>query len=367
MAFNPVSKRLKKTLVISLLTALPTFAVDNSTPSPVDICAGEGIGMFTGSQPGYTFLMPTVYTSSDGTRRYCGTGSMYYYSGTWHSYSGYKCFQWDSSGGGRWYVDGSWGGNAESYYSACSSAPDYSQFVDGGPYSPPDDLDLLDDYANEINNPLIDEDLDGIPDQIDKDCPLHDQYMNELGKKIFGENFEGTNWTSATGTNDDPFDYKLWQEDPTAWADNWENKRNIDSDGDGFSDGWEETHGFDPYDATSKAPGTGDFDSEINMFNPVSDNGVGNWRLNDSDGDGYTDGLEWDSGSNWLNSDDYPSELYDPDWNNLDYDGDGESNYSETNPATPTPTVDNPNPVAPPATDPTDPDDYHDGLFNGRL
>ena len=366
MAFNTVSKRFKKVLVILLLATIPVLAVDNSEPSPVDICAGEGIGMFTGGHSGYTFLMPTVYTRADGKRRYCGLGAMYSYRGVWNSYSGYKCFQWDDQGGGRWYLDGSWSGNnPESFYISCSESPDYDKFLNGGPYSPPDDLDLLDEYINGINNPLLDEDHDGIPDQMDKDCPLHDEYLNSLGKKMFGEDYNGTGWTSAYGYHDDPFDYKQWQEDPAAWNDNWDNKRNIDSDGDGFSDGWEETHGYDPLDASSKAPGTGDFDSGIDIFNPIGDNGAGNWRLNDSDGDGFTDGLEWDNGYNWLNPNDYPAEIFEPDWNDLDYDGDGESNIDEVSPLIPTPTDTNPNPIAPPATDPTDPDDHHDGFSPG--
>ena len=361
MAFNSYSKRFKKILVVLLLSSLPALAVDNSETSPIDICSGEGIGMFSGSHSGYTFLMPTVYTTPNGQRRYCGLGAMYYYGGSWHSYSGYKCFQWDGQNGGRWYLDGSWGGNPGNYYNQCEPAPDFAPYLDGGPYSPPNDLDDLDNYIDEFNNPIIDEDHDGIPDQFDNDCPLHDQYMNELGKKHFGDDYEGTGWNSAYGDNDDPFDYKQWQEDPAAWNDNWDNKRNKDSDGDGFSDGWEETHGFDPLNPDSHAPGTGDFDPGIDMFNPISDNGAGNWRLNDSDGDGYTDGFEWDNGYNWQNPNSYPSDGQQPDWNDLDYDGDGESNINEVSPPIPTPTNTNPNPIAPPATDPTDPDDHHDG------
>jgi len=145
-------------------------------------------------------------------------------------------------------------------------------------------------------------------------------------------------------------------------AANWQTGRLLDSDGDGFSDGWENTHGFDPQDANSKAPGRGDLEGDI--FNP-NDKGDGNWRLRDSDGDGYTDGLEWDRGYNWNDNSDHPCIEIPPDYPDGDYDGDGESNQNETDPPIPPATHETPDPVAPPSTNPTDPLDHHTGYSPG--
>ncbi len=323
MAISAYSKRFQSILVMILLFCLPVNAETWPEPDDVDICAGEGVGMFYGSQgSAYYYIMPTVYISANGQRRYCGLGAMYWYKGKWTKYTGYTYFQWSSESGGKWYLQGSWSGNPTNYYSSCDNPPDYSQWLDGD-YTPPDDTDLLGDWVNDQNHPFQDEDHDGIDDKYDNDCPMHDRFKAELCL----ENPEGCNaW-------DDPKNYEMWQNDHYAWLVNNRDGALYDYDGDGFSDGWENVHGYDPMDPASHPSGTKELDAGSGILTGDYDgSNLGNWQGRDSDGDGYTDGLEWEHGSDWNNADDDPGSEIPQDWYDQDFDGDGQDNQTDPDP-----------------------------------
>ncbi len=132
---------------------------------------------------------------------------------------------------------------------------------------------------------------------------------------------------------DDPKNYKMWQDDYDNWLVNNDQNALVDSDGDGFSDGWENVHGYDPLDAGSCPSGTKELDAGSGIFTgDVSFGNIGNWQDADSDGDGYTDGLEWDIGSDWNDAQDNPGGEIAADWYDLDFDGDGQDNASDPNP-----------------------------------
>jgi len=164
-----------------------------------------------------------------------------------------------------------------------------------------DDDGLLDGFEVTIGtSPLkIDTDGDGLSDgqELGVVIPILDTYI--LGYHINGTNLTKFQRDFDHGTTTDPLD--------------------IDTDDDGLPDGWIDGWGYHP-----NYPGHPDSIPGWGLVYTVN-------RTMDSDGDGYTNEIEREYGTNVSNKDSYPVGI-EPDVLNtsfLDIDGDGYSNILE--------------------------------------
>jgi hypothetical protein len=225
-------------------------------------------------------------------------------------------------------------------------------------------FDPTDPTDHPVNTPgsTTDSDKDGLPDwwEIEHDLDPTDD--------------TGINGGSGDPDGDGLSNKQEFDGDPS-WEEDHTDPNNPDTDGDGYKDGWEKDHGFDPTDPTDH-PNTNtgsseDTDSDglpdwweiANGLDPTDSTG-NNGASGDPDGDGLSNKQEFDK-DDWLNGRTNPNivdlngnDQIDVGENGWDTDGDGYNDKWEKD----HPPYDPTDPDShPPANADTDGDGFDDG------
>lgn len=156
-----------------------------------------------------------------------------------------------------------------------------------------------------------DDDGDGMPDYYDLDCPRYDEYLQ---------------YCADNGLEpEDLVDYQYFQDNE---IDDWlaERQNMTDTDGDGFSDGYELIHGTEVYDGADYPLGIPDTGSSLLIVGGVDEKEP--WRLEQYNDSGFSRGYVYDQGHDPFGTETLSFED-DPDWGLLDSDNDGLVNYAE--------------------------------------
>jgi hypothetical protein len=159
----------------------------------------------------------------------------------------------------------------------------------------------------------MDDDLDGdgIADYFDLECSHYDGYLE---------------YCEDNGIEPlDLVDYTYWyQNELEDWLALRQNM--TDTDGDGFSDGYETIHGSEVYDGADYPLGIPDTGSSLLIVGGVDEKEP--WRLEEYNDSGYSRGYVYDRGYDPFGTETLSFED-DPDWGLLDSDNDGLVNYAE--------------------------------------
>lgn len=156
-----------------------------------------------------------------------------------------------------------------------------------------------------------DDDGDGMLDYYDLDCERYDEYLQYCEDNSIEPL--------------DLVDYQYFQDNT---VEDWLAQRNnmTDTDGDGFSDGYETIHGTEVYDGSNYPLGRPDTGNSLLVVGGVDEKEP--WRLEQYNDSGYSRGYVYDHGYDPFGSETLTFED-DPDWGLLDSDNDGLVNYSE--------------------------------------
>lgn len=159
----------------------------------------------------------------------------------------------------------------------------------------------------------MDDDLDGdgMLDYYDLDCPAYDDYIEycELNDLDALDMVDYLNW------------YQNELDDYLALRQN-----TMDTDGDGFSDGYEEIHGTSMYDGSEYPLGIPDTGSSLLIVGGQDEQEP--WRQEEYNDSGYSRGFVYDQGYDPFGDTSLTFED-DPDWGLLDSDNDGLVNNAE--------------------------------------
>lgn len=159
----------------------------------------------------------------------------------------------------------------------------------------------------------MDDDLDGdgMLDYYDLDCPAYDDYIEYCEQ----------NDLDAL----DMVDYLHWYQNDL--DDYLALRQNMtDTDGDGFSDGYEQIHGSSMYDGSDYPLGLPDTGDSLLIVGGVDEQEP--WRQEEYNDSGYSRGFVYDQGYDPFGDEALTFED-DPDWGLLDSDNDGLLNYAE--------------------------------------
>lgn len=172
---------------------------------------------------------------------------------------------------------------------------------------------IYDDYFGDScrYDRTADEDGDGYLDYYDLDCERYNEYLQ---------------YCEENGIEPlDLVDYQYFQDNA---IETWLAQRNTmtDTDGDGFSDGYETIHGTEVYDGSDYPLGLPDTGKSLLIVGGVDEKEP--WRLEQYNDSGYSRGYIYDQGHDPFGTEALTFED-DPDWGLLDSDNDGLLNYSE--------------------------------------
>ena len=197
--------------------------------------------------------------------------------------------------------------------------PDYQNFIDAIHNLDPNEVLQGVDYLNETyTNPYVcrydmtaDDDGDGMLDYYDLDCERYNEYLQ---------------YCQENGIEPlDLVDYQYFQNNS---IEDWLQQRNnmTDTDGDGFSDGYETIHGTSMYDGSDYPLGIPDTGSSYLVVGGIDEKEP--WRLEEYNDSGYSRGYVYDHGYDPFGTEELTFED-DPDWGAMDSDNDGLTNNEE--------------------------------------